>query len=200
MRPEVVIFDLGNVISIVDEWAPASILSQQLGISADCVFEAVFAPGSKRPLEKGGQDWWQFAAACSDRLGKPIPEPILRKAYLSVLNPDPTIFPVIEVLMARVPVGICSNTSRIQWEAERDKLPMAERLSQIVLSYEVGSLKPDPLVYREIVRRALVSPEHILFIDDTVANVKGARREGLISVEYRGVSPLVAFLNPVGLA
>ena len=128
MTIDLVVFDLGNVISIVDEWTPASELANQLGISSERVLEAVFAPQSKRPMEIGAQNWEQFVEACNRRLGVPTPEPILRDAYLSALRQNLAIFPLIDRLMANMQVGLCSNTSRIHWEAERAKLPMSGRL------------------------------------------------------------------------
>ena len=52
-------------------------------------------------------------------------------------------------------------------------------------------LKPGREIFDEVVRRIGVRPEEILFIDDSIANVEGARAAGLNAVLYKkGVNVL----------
>ena len=45
-------------------------------------------------------------------------------------------------------------------------------------------LKPSRDFYGEVVRRIGLPPEELLFIDDSMANVKGARSVGIRAVHY----------------
>ena len=66
----------------------------------------------------------------------------------------------------------------------------AQRSANAVLSYEVRSLKPEPAIYDEAIRRAGVAADRIFFVDDRVENVEGARRAGMDAVVFTGVDQL----------
>jgi FMN phosphatase YigB (HAD superfamily) len=51
-------------------------------------------------------------------------------------------------------------------------------------SYALGIAKPDPRFFTEAARRIGAEPAAILFIDDTLANVEGARAAGLAAVHW----------------
>jgi 2-haloacid dehalogenase/putative hydrolase of the HAD superfamily len=56
--------------------------------------------------------------------------------------------------------------------------PAFGRLSDIVISGEVGLLKPDPRIFRLAAQRAGLKPEELLFIDDAAENVAAAAALG----------------------
>jgi len=51
-----------------------------------------------------------------------------------------------------------------------------------VVSSDVKLLKPDPEIYRTLIRRYNINPAESLFIDDLEHNVKGAADEGFITL------------------
>ena len=54
--------------------------------------------------------------------------------------------------------------------------------------------KPDPEAFAEVARRMGVTPEEVLFFDDTEENVIGARAAGLRAVLFRTVEDASAAL------
>ena len=52
------------------------------------------------------------------------------------------------------------------------------------VSSEMKLLKPSEAFYREVVRRIGLPPEQLLFIDDSMANVEGARAVGIQAVHF----------------
>lgn len=54
---------------------------------------------------------------------------------------------------------------------------------EIVLSTQIGACKPDPRMYREILRRMGVRPEECVFVDDRACNLEGAERCGIRGVQ-----------------
>ena len=54
-------------------------------------------------------------------------------------------------------------------------VPAWGRLSGQLLSAETATLKPDPAIYRQACDRFGFSPAEFLFIDDSAANIAGAR-------------------------
>jgi len=145
-------------------------------------------------METGRQTWEQFVVEASATFGTPIAEPDLRSIYLSALTPNQNIFPVVLAITHNYPVGLCSNTSSIHWHSERSKLPFADKLDPVILSYEVGVMKPDPRIYKILATRAGIEQSKVLFIDDSEVNVAGARQAGLMSLRFTDVDSLVTDL------
>ncbi|UCE95209.1 MAG: HAD family hydrolase [Candidatus Bathyarchaeota archaeon] len=49
----------------------------------------------------------------------------------------------------------------------------------IILSYEVGVMKPDRRIYLEALRRLKLEPEESVFVSDAISDLEGAREVGL---------------------
>jgi 2-haloacid dehalogenase/putative hydrolase of the HAD superfamily len=56
--------------------------------------------------------------------------------------------------------------------------PAFGRLGGVLISAELGLLKPDPAIYREACARFGHAPADFLFIDDSAANIEAARALG----------------------
>jgi putative hydrolase of the HAD superfamily len=196
---DLVALDLGNVLSLVDESVGARELARLSGMPEQEVFAAVFAPARKVLLETGRQTFDDFAADCATRLGATIPAGQFRAVYESVLTPNLAVFPLVERLVARGRVGLCSNTSAVHWELERRRLPFASRLDPVIVSYEVGVMKPDPAIFHALASAAGVPAQLVLFVDDRAENVDGAKRAGLEAVQFTGVARLERDLKTLGV-
>lgn len=53
-------------------------------------------------------------------------------------------------------------------------------------SYQIGAIKPEPMFYEYIEKALGVPSSQLLLIDDTHANVEGARRRGWHGYHYKG--------------
>jgi putative hydrolase of the HAD superfamily len=71
---------------------------------------------------------------------------------------------------------------------------------EIVVSGEIGCAKPDAAIYRTMLERLGVAPEASLMIDDSAANVAGARAIGMDGFLYADYHDLAEFLNRGGVA
>ena len=54
----------------------------------------------------------------------------------------------------------------------------------MVISAEVGLIKPDPRIYRLALAKLGARPEESVFIDDVPANVDAARSAGMVGIEF----------------
>src|SRR5205823_3917086 len=70
---------------------------------------------------------------------------------------------------------------------------------RVVLSYEVGHIKPSSAFYLACAEAAGAPPEDCVFIDDLPENVEGARAAGLTGVLYRDHDTLLADLRQLGM-
>ena len=196
---DLIAFDLGNVLTIVDESQAAKVIAQKTGASEAAVKERVFGPYFKAPLETGRQTWEEFAEAAIRSLGPTISANELRDLYCSVLTPNTSLFPLVDNLAQRYRLALCSNTSPVHWELERKRISFARLLDPVVLSYKIGVMKPDRAIFETISNASKTPPHRILFIDDMAENVAGAREAGITALRFENVAKLQHDLINLGV-
>jgi len=92
---------------------------------------------------------------------------------------------VLEELAARGR-RLCAltNFSHETWPVARARFEFLARFEDVVVSGEVGLVKPDPRIYRLAIERCRLAPARTVFVDDLPANVAAARAEGLHGVHF----------------
>lgn len=77
-------------------------------------------------------------------------------------------------------VGCLSNTNATHLEECMDsgRFPVCRAFDRLVTSFELGLNKPDAAIYRAFERELGVPGGGVVFFDDAVANVEGARAVG----------------------
>ena len=78
-------------------------------------------------------------------------------------------------------VSNCSNSTR----PVVDRLGMAEEVDAIILSFEVGSAKPEAGIYVAALEQLGVGAESALFVDDQEGYCDGAAAVGMPSVQIQ---------------
>lgn len=90
--------------------------------------------------------------------------------------------PVLRALRERgIPTALVSNCSH-GTRTVVDRLGLEREMDAVVLSFEARSLKPEPGIYLEALRRLGASPEEAVFVDDQVAFIEGAQALGIASL------------------
>jgi putative hydrolase of the HAD superfamily len=69
----------------------------------------------------------------------------------------------------------------------------------VYCSVAIGLAKPDPKLYREVLRGISVPPERVLYIEDTPSWSEAGRQIGMISHTYSGIPSLRDELKRLGL-
>ena len=180
MRPAFVYFDLGNVLALFDRERAYRQMAEVCGIDAANVRQAV-GNGLQDALERGSLGWDAFHQEFSRLTGTASDPARLATAASDMFTLNVGMLPVIAALeRMRIPLGILSNTSAIHWQHLLGRhwgiLPGTFR--EIVLSYELGTAKPDPAIFAIATERAGVAPEAIFFCDDIPLHVAAAQAAG----------------------
>jgi putative hydrolase of the HAD superfamily len=80
-----------------------------------------------------------------------------------------------------------SNTSSIHAErfTKVSLGPLGQNLfslfNQVYYSFEMGLVKPDPIIYHRVLTEQGFSPSQVLFFDDNLANINSAKSIGIDS-------------------
>jgi putative hydrolase of the HAD superfamily len=76
--------------------------------------------------------------------------------------------------------------------------PLGDLVERVFVSAELGLLKPEPAIYRHVMRELGVDAAHTAFVDNRQDNVDGAAALGIAAHLFTGAGDLRAFLT--GLA
>jgi len=103
-------------------------------------------------------------------------------------------------LKQRYRLVLMSNTNAIHFEMLRGHYPQIwPHFDSLVLSYEVGAMKPRPEIYRAAIDRAGCAPEECFYTDDIAEYVEAGRRMGIDAVQFRSVPQLEEDLEQRGI-
>jgi HAD superfamily hydrolase (TIGR01509 family) len=108
-------------------------------------------------------------------------------AFVATIPAPPPVGPLLARLAARYTVGICSNWP-LAATIDRfvEAAGWAPALAAVVVSERVGSIKPDPRIFRAAETALATPPDAILHVgDDWAADVVGAKRAGWRAVYLR---------------
>ncbi len=103
--------------------------------------------------------------------------------YKDLIRND-DLFTYIETLRGKYKVGLLSNTGVGSFEQFFTENELQELFDVVVLSYQVGIVKPDPEIYRLTARDLGCSPEECVMVDDSQSNCDGAMRAGMKAMQY----------------
>lgn len=87
--------------------------------------------------------------------------------------------------MDDVKVGIISDNHRMCERWMRRELPILFSCDAVILSQDVGAMKPDSKMYTSAISAVGLPSDRCLFIDDREININGAREAGMDGVVHR---------------
>ena len=189
---EYLFFDLGNVILPFDHGVATTKIAEVLGVSPSQVKAWIFDSGLQQEFEKGEIYQVGFCNRFSELSNSNLDDEFLLNTVSDIFSLNRKLVPLISQLRAvNFPIGILSNTCIAHWEFALERFPIVEQLfGDFVLSYEVGSMKPDAFIYERALAVAAVKPRRCCFVDDRIENVVGAKAVGLEAVLYQSVEQL----------
>ena len=193
----VLVFDIGGIFVKLGGMTK---LINWTGLDAEQLKSSWLASDAVKAFESGRLSFDRFASSVISEFALPINESELRNemdSWLSELDEG------ADSILARVNERhrtVClSNINGIQWPRIRDDLGLGKWFSEQFLSYEIGLVKPDPEIYSHVAKSLNASPETILFFDDSVPNVEGARAAGWKAHHVRGTAELHRRLSELKL-
>jgi len=197
---QAILFDLGKVLVDFNFETGVQALHAACSISRNRLEEVLWDENCIRRYERGEistagfHDYLRQTAA----LNMSLPDFI--RTWSSVFLPEPI---VSEALLAGLkrnyPLILVSNTNEAHIDFVRSNYRLLDFFEHVVLSYEVGSLKPD----REIFERAIAVSGRdagaLFFTDDREENIAAAADLGITSHRFRSESELILALQGAGV-
>jgi len=195
-----VVFDFGGVLVRMVDDRPRSKLARKLGVPLSRLDELIFFSESAQKASMGKIKVKMHWQAVGEALGIPVEEmPAFLEQYWSADDVNWTLLDFIRDLRLNYKVGLLSNAWDDLRQTMHDRWGMDSLFDEMIISAEVGIVKPDPRIFHLAAQRLGVSPGEMVFIDDMLINVEAARKEGLTAIQYidteRTLAALQAALN-----
>lgn len=145
----------------------------------------LFSP-AVRALESGQIEFPEFATQIAGELDLAVDhDTFLQEFPRFVTGYFPGAEALLRSLSGRYKLAMLSNTNAPQW-AELCRISSIDGLvDRVFLSFRIGLLKPDPEVFRHVVKELGCAPQEIVFFDDNAYNVQGAAQCGIRAVQVK---------------
>jgi putative hydrolase of the HAD superfamily len=197
-----VYFDLGNVLLNFDHQVACRQVAILTGQSQLLVWQTIFESGLQERYEKGAISDDEFCRTFSHSTDTMVDRDAFLRAASGIFSPNVPVLPIVAALAtAGYRLGILSNTCHAHWDwiCQQRYAVTPKCFAHTVLSFEIGSMKPEAPIYDEAIRQAGVPAHEIFFVDDRSDNVQGARRQGIDAVLFSGADALIRDLDQRGV-
>lgn len=185
MSIKAVFFDLGGVIVRTEYQAPRQHLAQRLGMEYDDLVKVVFDSDSGNQASIGAIPADVHWDSIIKRLKRPVEElAAIRHEFFAGDVIDRTLLDFLRSLRGKYTTGLISNA----WGDLRDYIlreKIDDAFDHIIISAEVGAVKPDPKIYQIALERAGVKPKEMVFVDDFAVNIEGCEKLGIKGILFK---------------
>ncbi len=198
-----VIWDMGGVFLRSEDWTPRKELTSQYGMTLETMHDFVFNSESGKLAMLGKIDeethWHNLGGQLriSDETLKDF-----RDQFWGGDKVDYELIDFIRSLKLNYTTGLLSNA----WTGARHVLtkskPCIDAFHIAVFSCEIGMAKPDPAIYKYILRLASTKPEEAIFVDDFIENIEAANQLGIHGILFKNakqaINDVTTLLNDSG--
>jgi HAD superfamily hydrolase (TIGR01509 family) len=190
---DALLFDLGGVLIDVDfnrafaNWSAAS------GSNAALLQSRFRVDEQYRRHERAEISGAQYFAALRELLGIDLDDAHFESGWNAILGAEivSTTRFLPELLQQR-PLYLFSNSNRTHHACwEREYASMLANFAEVFVSSDIGLRKPDAEAFLHVASAAGLEPQRIMFFDDTMENIVGAKAVGMMAVHVTGTDSIV---------
>jgi glucose-1-phosphatase len=178
-------FDLGNVLVRVEHLRFCRRLAALAGLSPQEVYAQVFESSLEPGYDTGRISSREFYERVTAHFGVVLDYARFCELWCDIFDPMEAMEAVVAHLASRFPLFLLSNTNALHFDYIRKRFGAILGLFQsFVLSYAVGSRKPEAAVYQALIQEVQRPPGEILFLDDKLSFVEAAWGQGLVAWQF----------------
>lgn len=195
-----VIFDMGNVLVRFSHERMCEQIGRLCGRTGAEVKSLLLDSGLQWDFERGRIDEAGFHRRFEAAVGQRIPLDDLRHAASDIFVPNDGVIETVRLLKAAgYRLVLLSNTSIAHYEFIRARWDLLDPFDELVLSYEVGAIKPEPAIFDAALKAIRCQPGEAFYTDDIPAYVEAGRSYGLDAEVFTTLEALRAHLAARGL-
>jgi putative hydrolase of the HAD superfamily len=197
MTTRSVLLDFGNVITFFDHRKACRQLAElsRTAVDANHIYQTIFDAGLETGYDTGRLSTPEFIGRLRHAFELDATDAEIGRAWSDIFTPNDAMAVAIRDLKRRgLRLVLASNTNALHhdWFA-RSYASTLSPLDAHVLSYQVGSRKPEPAFFAACLTAAQCAPAQCLYVDDRDDFVTAGRELGLNGLVYApGVDVLSA--------
>ena len=193
-------FDLGNVLIFFSHEKMYKQLETLSGLSVAQIQSILLKDQIAYQYETGKMNTEELYNHFSALSKKTFSIKEFTQAASDIFVPNTDLFPFVEQMKKKqIRLILLSNTSECHFNYIREAYPIIHLFDEWVLSYKVGACKPNPLIFQKALSLAQCPVSNCFFTDDIPEYVQAARKEGLDSEVFSGVSAFKEHMKDRGL-
>lgn len=172
-----------------------------LGVSEDEAKRVFLKSDQMNQVYKIGKmtdvEFWTWAAS-EWKLQKTPQE--LTDLLISGYDVDDRVVNIVKTVRANgYKTLVCSSNFPARVNGLQQKFHFLDNFDTTVFSYEVGANKPSERIFQELINRAGVPAETIVFADDHAENLDGAKQLGITTFLYVDFDKFIDQLKELGI-
>lgn len=195
-----VVFDIGNVMV---RWSPMEIIRLTFGDSSrnEALAQSIFHSELWRGLNRGEYTEQEVKTELQHLLD--LPKEITESLFYYIRRTLILLFGSTELLKKLIDAGyttyaLTDNVIEIV-DYLKKQYDFWDCFSGVIVSAEVGCLKPDAEIFNHLISQYQVDPRESVFIDDLSKNIEGSRRVGFYGIQFYDSAQCEQELNKLGL-
>ncbi len=122
----------------------------------------------------------------------------LIKLWTNNWKPEPEMIKLVSQLKKRYRLGMISNSDPVNFFNYLKK-GWLRPFEVLVLSHELGILKPEQKIYQIAIQKIGLKPEECLFIDDQEKCIKTAQKIGMKTIWFQSIEQLKKDFKKIGI-
>jgi HAD superfamily hydrolase (TIGR01509 family) len=192
-------FDLGGVLVKVDHDRFCRGLAPLGAGPLEKVYAAIFGSDLEAGYDTGHLSSREFYQRVRGYFGLALTYPKFCALWNGIFDPMEGMAETVARLQQRYPLFLVSNTNPLHFRYVRQRFPLLGHFRRFILSFQVGSRKPEPGIYQALIREVGQPPRRCLYVDDQLPFVEAARNHGLVSWHFTSPRDFQGRLSHHGL-
>lgn len=181
----VIVFDLGKVLINFDYQIAVEKFNQiEPGLGNKFLEHHQKNYDIHRAFESGQLSEKEFVNASLNGVDKKVDPQTFSQYYADIFTAHDDVISLLPLLKKRYKLILLSNTDPLHKKYGWEKYEFLSIFDHLVLSFEVGSVKPEEKIYREVERLSQFPSEEHLYIDDIADYVEAAKKLGWDAIQF----------------
>ncbi len=199
---KVILLDLGNVLVDFDLGPAIKRISGFCSKDPGTIFKLFLDSGITNSFEKGELSAKEFYKKTKDtlelRLGYESFVPIWNEVFF-FSSKNRAVYHIANRLKNNYRIALLSNTNALHYKYIKDSFPVFNIFDKVFLSFEMGAVKPDKIIYQKVIKALGVLPENIFYTDDRAELVSSACALGVKGFIFTSAKQLIKDLSSLDI-
>jgi FMN phosphatase YigB (HAD superfamily) len=198
---DALLFDLGRVVLDIDFNKTLACWAGHAACEPAQLLKRFARDDFYHRHERGEISDGEFFTALRTSLGVELSDIQFLEGWNAIFSGEmPGIAPLLARAARRLPLYAFSNTNPAHVEHfSKAYADVLGHFREMFLSSSIGLRKPDAQAYDHVVKAIGVPAGRIVFFDDLVENIEGAKARGLVAVHVRSPDDVANALAALGI-